>query len=552
MRFETSQSMKMGQQMRMAPRMIQSMEILQMPLAELEERLEQELESNPTLELQEGDPQQPKSEAEQGTREDGETPLRIDERGGPESGADEFERLEHYEEANPDVVDNEYSDTNTRAERDRSDFEDLSYRKVSAESRSTGERDAKMDGLAATPNRPASLLEQLRGQWALAEVSHQVRALGELILQFLEEDGSLKTTLETIADRAPIDATLNGTPRVTQGGAVFGKAPGVGDLEHALKALQLHLEPAGIAARSPEECLTLQLDALEMDGDAMGWPVTTFANARTIVREHLPDVMQNRLPRVAEKTGLTLEQIKDALMLLKRLSIAPGRRLVETSERPIVPDAIVEFDEGGNRYYAYLNESHLPALRINEEYARLSKDKAMATRDRDFLKTNLSNAQWLLDAVAQRRHTLLRVVHKVVEHQRDFFDFGPQALKPLPMTQVGEELGIHVATVSRAVAEKFLATPRGVMPLRKFFSGGVTTRSVEGADGAPTDTEGMAWEAIKAALKDVIDAEDKKKPLSDEALAEALQQKGIDIARRTVAKYRDQLQIPAARLRRTF
>lgn len=550
MRFETSQSMKMGQQMRMAPRMIQSMEILQMPLAELEERLEQELESNPTLELQEGDPAQPKGELDS-ARDGDDQPLRIEERAGPESGADEFERLEHYEEANPDVVANEYSDAASRPERDRSDFEDLSYRKVSSDSRA--DRDAKLDGLAATPNRPASLLEQLRGQWALAEVSHQVRALGELILQFLEEDGSLKTPLEAIAERAPIDPMLNGTPRLTQGGAIFGTRPTPAAVEHALKALQLHVEPAGIAARSPEECLLLQLDALEAEGEAMvGWPAQTFANARRIVSEHLPDVMQNRLPRVAEKTGMTLEQIKDALTLLKRLSIAPGRRLIETSERPIVPDAIVEFDEAGNRYYAYLNESHLPALRINEEYARLSKDKAMASRDRDFLKTNLSNAQWLLDAVAQRRHTLLRVVHKVVEHQRDFFDFGPQALKPLPMTQVAEELGIHVATVSRAVAEKFLATPRGVMPLRKFFSGGVTTRSVEGEDGTTSDAEGLAWEAIKAALKDVIDAEDKKKPLSDEALAEALQKRGIDIARRTVAKYRDQLQIPAARLRRTF
>jgi RNA polymerase sigma-54 factor len=206
-----------------------------------------------------------------------------------------------------------------------------------------------------------------------------------------------------------------------------------------------------------------------------------------------------------------------------------------------VPDAIVEHDETQDRYIAYLNDAHLPSLRINEEYARLTRDKSMQKRDRDFIKTNLVNAQWLLDAVGQRRHTLLRVVEKVIHHQRDFFDYGPQALKPLPMTQVAEELGV-VATISHAVSEKFIATPRGVMPLRKFFSGGLQT------DGG----EDMAWEAIRQALRDLIDGEDKKKPLSDDALSDALKAKGMDIARRTVAKYRDQLNIQPARLRKVF
>ena len=174
----------------------------------------------------------------------------------------------------------------------------------------------------------------------------------------------------------------------------------------------------------------------------------------------------------------------------------------------------------------------------------------MERKDREFLKTNLGNAQWLLDAVGQRRQTLLRVISSVIAAQRDFFDYGPQALKPLPMQTVADELSIHVATVSRAVAEKYIATPRGVLPLRRFFSGGVQTKS------SPTTGEGggedMAWEAIKVALRELIDAEDKKDPLSDEALAAALKERGIDIARRTVAKYREQLGIAAKRLRKTF
>jgi RNA polymerase sigma-54 factor len=252
--------------------------------------------------------------------------------------------------------------------------------------------------------------------------------------------------------------------------------------------------------------------------------------------------MQNRLPRIAERAGLTIERIRGALELMKKLSLAPARSLVTDDVRPIVPDAIVEYDGENDRYIAYLNEPRMMNLRVNMEYAKLSRDRTMADKDREFLKTNLGNAQWLIDAVNQRKGTLLRVINVVVQEQREYFDYGPQALKPLPMTQVADQLGIHVATVSRAVADKYISTPRGTVSLRKFFSGGVQT------DGG----EEVAWDAIKVALREIVDGEDKKRPLSDEALVDELKKRGIEIARRTVAKYRDQLQIPAARLRKAF
>jgi RNA polymerase sigma-54 factor len=227
---------------------------------------------------------------------------------------------------------------------------------------------------------------------------------------------------------------------------------------------------------------------------------------------------------------------------MRKLSLAPARQLVTEAPSAIVPDAIVEYDEEHDRYIAYLNDSRLPNLRINREYAELSRNKAAPKKDREFLKTNMSNAQWLIDAVNQRKHTLLRVINVVVDAQRDYFDYGPQAMKPLPMTQVADQLGIHVATVSRAVAEKYLQTPRGVVALRKFFTGGFATDS----------GEDLSYDAVRAALQEVIAAEDKAKPLSDEAIVEELKKKGIEIARRTVAKYRDQLGIQSARLRKTF
>ncbi|MEM1166280.1 MAG: RNA polymerase sigma-54 factor, partial [Planctomycetota bacterium] len=201
-----------------------------------------------------------------------------------------------------------------------------------------------------------------------------------------------------------------------------------------------------------------------------------------------------------------------------------------------------EWDEDAQDYRVYLTDARLPNVRVNQEYAVLARDPDLPKRERDFIKTNIGNAQWLLDAVEQRRNTLLRVVKAVVAAQRDVFDEGPASLKPLPMTQVADQLGVHVATVSRAVAGKHLLTPRGVMPLRMFFTGGTTT-----ADG-----EDVSWERIRSAMQDVIEHEDKAKPLSDEAISKALKDKGFDIARRTVAKYRGQLDIPPARQRKQF
>lgn len=542
MRFDASQQLRLSQQMKLAPRMIQSMEILQMPLAELEERIQQELESNPTLELADGSGEDASGgeaggvagvEASRDTRDVEDGPLRVDER----SGGDDFERLESFEEANPEATENEYGQDVPSSDHAEQTWERLEHGDYS-QARQAGERDGKLDAMAAAPARAVSAGEQLRGQWGLVDIDPALVPLGELILSFLEEDGYLRTPLETIRERAVVKGEA---PGAEANGPVFEARPTVEELERALKAVQLLIEPAGVAARTPAECLILQLDALE-DMEDSGWPAATFANARRVVAEHLEDVTQNRLPRIAEKTGLSLEDIKEVLTLLKRLSLAPVRRLTEDAARPIIPDAVVEYDEPSDRYVAYLNDARVSNVRINQEYALLAKDRSADKKDREFIKVNLANAQWLLDAVGQRRHTLLRVVRAVVEAQRDFFDFGFQALKPLPMTGVAEQLGIHVATVSRAVADKHVATPRGVVPLRKFFSGGLTT------DGGGE----VAWDAIKEALKDVIANEDRAKPLSDEALVDELKKRGIEIARRTVAKYRDQLGIQPARLRKKF
>jgi RNA polymerase sigma-54 factor len=547
--------MKLGQHMKLAPRMIQSMEILQMPLLQLEERIAQELESNVTLEVDENgdglsadDALQvadaasdaeldgPSGDSEAGD-EDGpdtgdeaevgpsgefeplgeeERPLTVDQANGTE----DFERLDTFEEDHPDAADNEFSEP----ERPALDME--MFERGSA-ARLDGEPDAKSEAMANTASRPESLVEQLQEQWGLADVDEHLRPLGAAIIGFIEGDGYLRTPLETIIDRLPTDFP---PPR-----------PTIEQMQLALQAVQLFLDPPGTGARDTRECLLLQIEArtdqTRNPDERAEWEIV-----RKLVADHLEDLAQNRLPRIAEKTGLAMPAINKAIERMKFLNLAPARQLVNDKPGVIVPDAIVEFDQDQDRYIVYLNDTRLPNLRINQEYAKLAREKEAPKPTKEFLRKNLSNAAWLIDAVEQRRKTVLRVIRVVVDAQRDYFDYGPQALKPLPMTQVAEQLGIHVATVSRAVADKHLLTPRGIVPLRGFFSG-----------GTHTDTgEEVSWDAIKAALKEVVDAEDKASPLSDDALADALAKRGVEIARRTVAKYRDQLNIPAARLRKQF
>lgn len=537
MRFETSQHMKLGQQMKLAPRMIQSMEILQLPLTELEERIEQELASNPTLEIaeHEGDEGELARLRDEVARDADEARRELAHDAG---GQDDFERLDEFERANPDAADNAFDDDRSFSrELSPTDRYDDRHEAGMTRGRLDGEPDAKMEAMSQAPSRSASLHDQLLAQWAMVDVDPHLRQPGAAIIAFLDDDGYLRTDLGEVADKSPRPA----------GAGVWPPERAV--WERALQAVQLFLEPAGVAARDARECLLLQLDAalageggIGREGDEAFGAGEVLVHARTLVSDHLDDLMKNRLPRVSEKSGLSLVEIKRALEAMRRLSLAPARRLVDESVAPITPDVIVEYHEGEDRYFAFLNDARMSAVRINREYAAMSRDRAVPKRDRDFLKTNLSNAQWLVDAIEQRRQTVLRVVNVVLEAQRAYFDEGPEALRPLPMTQVAEQLGIHVATVSRAVAEKWVQTPRGIVPLRGFFSGGLATES----------GEEMSYDAVRAAMREVVDGEDKSSPLSDDAIAKALQDRGIEIARRTVAKYRGMLDIPAARLRRAF
>jgi RNA polymerase sigma-54 factor len=503
MRFETGQHMRMSQQMKLAPRMIQSMEILQMPMLALQERVDQELESNVALEIVEPErdaddyPAPEREDDRQGEREMvvGESP----------SATEDWQRLSDFESSYGEAFDN------------------LAPGPAYSRYRASGERDKKMDALANVEARAKSLTEELLEQWSFAEVDEETGRLGELLIAYINDDGLLGADFETIID---------------QNRNIPGLDLSVERLERALLEVQRNLDPPGIGARTRQECIVIQIDRQEAEADSD----PRLADVRRLVVDHFEDLVQNRLPRIAEQTGLTMDEIHEAMSLMHRYHINPGRELVVEEVPPIIPDVLVELDDETGDYIASLFDGVLPSLRVSEHYEQMAKDRGVAKETRDFIGNSVRSAHWLIDSINQRKSTLLRVVGVVLARQRDFLDHGPQHLKPLPMIEVADQLGIHVGTVSRAVADKWLQTPRGLVPLRKLFTGGTATDS----------GQNLSWEAVKAKLKEIVDNENKSEPMSDSALVGELKKHGIDIARRTVVKYRQQLDIPPARRRKVY
>ena len=490
----------------LTPRMIQSMEILQLPLAALEERIEQELQSNPVLEFREGE-----SEPEpipDGDPADGEKQeLSEDERAlvvkEDSDQAADFDRLAKISE----YLENEEFATNGASQ----------FRQASSYD---GERDKKLDAMNNTAARDVTLTEHLMGQWAFIECSPQVRRAGEEIIKYIDPEGYLRTDFETIQKDSKDPITIP-------------------DLQEALQLIQT-LEPSGVGARNLQECLLLQLEALRQDEEASEGH--DFELEKALITDHLKDLEMNRYPQISKRVGRPIDELKVAVKRLGRLHPYPGKQIGGDDAPPVIPDAIIYYDEENDKYEIEMANDPAPNLFISGLYRKWLKNRSCDKKTREFLANNVRNARWLLESIEQRKSTIMRVIRAVVDAQRDFFDKGPEYLKPLPMISVADQLGIHVATVSRAVSEKWIQTPRGVFPLRRFFSGGTT--SAEGED--------MSWDAVKEKLKAIIAAEDKKNPLNDDEIVEKLKELGIELARRTVAKYRKILNIATARQRKEY
>jgi RNA polymerase sigma-54 factor len=490
MKLEMGTQMRLEQQMKLAPRMIQSMEILQLPILALQERIEQELNSNPVLEVEEPSSPEGNAPVEQQTADDiGEKDLVVD---TDNNRAGDFERL--------DSLDDDYRDYMSRSE--------VFHRRTDS-----GEPDKKLEAINNTAAPPQSLHEYLSGQWQLVEAEEGVKKAGNAIIDYINERGYLTVRLEQLHNKDKADFTLD-------------------DLKQALQLVQ-KLEPAGVGARNLAECLLIQM---AQRGEDMSFE-------QRLVSEHMDELLENHLPEIARKMNCDIEEINRAIERMSKLDTSPGLQIGKDRNHPITADVIVQYLDDADDYSVRLTDSDLPALRVSSYYAKMAKDNSVNKKTKEFLQNNIRSARWIIDAIEQRKNTLLKVARSVVKFQRDFFDKGQLYLKPLPMSKVADDVGVHLATVSRAVAGKYIQCSRGVLPLRKFFSGG--TENIDGDE--------RSWEAIRAKLQQIIDAEDKTKPLSDDQIRKKLAEAGINnLARRTVAKYRKLLNIPAARFRKRY
>src|SRR5574337_206755 len=302
----------------------------------------------------------------------------------------------------------------------------------------------------------------------------------------------------------------------------------VEDLQIALHHVQ-NLEPTGVAARSPQECLALQLRALPSS------PARTAA--LSIVEEHLELLANRDFVKLKRLLQCDDELLREAHALICSLDPRPGARFSVSDAHYVIPDVVVRKHRG--RWAATLNPEAMPKLRINQLYAQILQQNRGSAGG---LSSQLQEAKWLIKNVQQRFDTILRVSQAIVDQQRQFFDYGEVAMRPLTLREIADQLGLHESTVSRVTTQKYMATPRGVLELKYFFGSHVATDT----GGAASST------AIRALLRQLVEAEDRKKPLSDARIAELLGQQGIVVARRTVAKYRESLNIPPVSLRKTI
>ena len=490
MKLEMRGQMRLEQKMKLAPRMIQSMEILQLPILALQERLEQELNNNPVLELDEPSNPEGADTAEQQAEVDiNEKDLVVN---TDNNKVEDFERLENLDDGFKDYMN-----------------EAGSFRRYSLDD----EPDRKLEAIKNTAAPSQSLHEHLTEQWRLVDAEDGVKKAGTTIIDYTDERGYLTTRLEQLHNKDKNDFTLD-------------------DLKQALKLVQ-KLEPAGVGARDLKECLLIQMAQSSED----------MSFETRLVREHMDELLENRLPDIAKKMKCNIETINRAIERMSKLDTSPGLQIGQDRNHPITVDVIVEPSDDSSGYIIRLADSTLPNLRVSNYYTKMVKDTQTAEKTKKFLQDNIRSARWIMDAIEQRKSTLLKVTRAVVKYQREFFEKGQLHLKPLPMSKVADDVGVHLATVSRAVAGKYLQCSWGILPLRKFFSGGMEDES----------GKSHSWEAVRTKLQQIIDAEDKTKPLSDEQIHRKLAAVGIkNLARRTVAKYRKLLNIPTARFRKKY
>jgi RNA polymerase sigma-54 factor len=468
--------LKLSQQLTLTPQLQQSIRLLQLSTLELNQELEKFLMENPLLERDDVEPEPSPP---------------------PPNGASR----EEYAASDAPVTDAPPGDS--------ADIDWSSDAPSSAPRRDDGEEAEYPQLAAGTP----TLGEYLLGQLALTQLSARDKSVVSTLIGALDENGYLSQSLDEIAELLPPELEV-----------------GLDELQIGLCQLQ-SFDPTGVGARTPAECLELQLKALPAGTPARGLAIG-------IVHAHLDALAAHDFVRLKRQLHCDDESLRQAQHLIQSLNPHPGSEYAATETRYIVPDVIVK--KAKNAWVASLNPDAMPKLRVNRMYAEILQNKLHSAGGQ--MSSQLQEARWLIKNVQQRFETILRVAQAIVERQRHFLDHGEVAMRPLVLREIAETLGLHESTVSRVTTQKFMATPRGIFELKYFFGSHVATET----GGACSAT------AIRALLKQLVHAEDCKRPLSDSRIAQLLSEQGILVARRTIAKYRESLHIPPVSLRKSL
>lgn len=506
MRFSFGQELRQEQKQILTQRMIQSMEILQLSTMQLEERIDQELEKNPVLELDmDGQDQS------EGTGNDS----------AVEPPASEAETLYEHE---PEMSFDTNSDTSTEEFQIADDFaqnysDTIDELPARSQNWIEDQNDRRNDAFANIPSPSQTLEGYLSEQLGWFDLPSDLRGMVERIINNLDPNGYFPFEMEEF---------------LTEKSLREEQKPSLEELKLGNRALAFvqKLDPAGVGGRNLKECLLLQIHDGIPHADVL----------RILISSHLEDISGNKLPLIVRTTGFSLETVREAVMELRHLNPRPGAVFSEKASTAIIPDVIVEKDEDG-QYHVRLEEGRSQYLHVNSYYRDMMKNRGTDKGTRDYIKQKVGSAQWLIDAIQQRRATLLKVSQAIVDHQMDFFETGPQAIKPLKMQQIADIVGVHITTVSRACDEKWMTTPQGVYPLKRFFSGAIAA-----SDGG----ESVSQDVVRIKLREIIDKEDKSDPLSDDAIVKLLAEAGVLVARRTVVKYRQLMNIPSSRGRKNW
>jgi RNA polymerase sigma-54 factor len=470
--LKPSLQLRLSQQLTMTPQLQQAIRLLQLPVMELQMQIQEALEQNVMLEADEAGP---------GAAE--------------ESVAAESEATEQFGE------DPDFGDVSAA---DHSDWEDVQHAGPSEAPRGTGERGT----LEHADRSGETLQEHLLWQLELENLDERTTAVGQAIIDAINDDGYLTDDLDTIRETLAPD--------------VFAD---VDEIEAVLRLIQ-QFDPAGIAARSVSECVLLQLGALEPDTPGLQL-------AKTIATEFLELVAEQQYAQLKRRLSVSEEELDDALALVRSCHPRPGASINAPAAEYVVPDVFVRRNDG--HWVVDLNNSIAPQLRVNQTYAgSLGRGEGY-----DVLRAQLQEARWLIRSLEIRNETLLKVAMAIVQRQTDFLEHGEEHMRPMVLRDVAEAIEMHESTVSRVTTNKYMHTPRGIFEFRYFFSS-----HLAGEEGDQSST------AVRAKIRKLIAAENPEKPLSDSQVARILSDEGIQVARRTVAKYREAMKILSSSERR--